>query len=127
MRIPHSQLERCVSNPVAWLAAGDSLSFPPGMTYVRALRLAINKFHKTGQSQAPTVAYLAEIIQNQRAKGKFQNQPRIDEIELALQQYMSWAEESGLQVIDSNVSLARNYKATQLELIGSLARIDLLV
>jgi hypothetical protein len=125
MRIPHTQLEECRLNPVRWLnlqqsAAASAPKF--GMSYDRALRLAIHHFRKTDEASARR--YLEDVILKYQQKGKFLNQARIDGIRKDLESYIKWRRASPDTIIDSDFVL-KDPSGGFLTLGGKVSRLDL--
>jgi len=126
MRISHIQLETCRSNPIQWvklrLNQGTSASPQFGMSYDRALRLAIHSFHKTDATTARR--YLENLILRQQQKKKFLNRPRVDGIRRDLESYMKWRKSCSDTVIDSDFQL-KDTGTSFLTLGGKISRLDL--
>jgi len=126
MRIPHTQLELCRSNPAHWLKLrlkpGGASAPQFGMTYDRALRLAIHCFHKS--DEVFTRRYLEDLILRQQQKKKFMNRPRVDAIRKDLESYMKWRRSSSDTVIDSDF-LLKDAGNTFLTIGGKISRLDL--
>jgi hypothetical protein len=127
MKISHSSLQECLADPRGWLDSQDSSSYPAGMTYIRALKLAIHVFHTSEFDVARARSYLQDTITRHQGKGKLLNVKRIDEVEQALEAYMNWAVSEDLQVVDSNINLGDYIDVTGIPLGGLIPRIDLLV
>jgi hypothetical protein len=125
MRISHTQLGTCQSNPTAWIRAkmGSSSSPVFGMSYDRALRLALHDFHKTQDSEAAH-KYLEGIISKQQKKRKFLNAAKVGEITDNLTSYVKWFQSAGIVVVSSDF-LLRDLSQNFLTLGGKISRLDL--
>jgi len=88
MRISHSQLAECQSNPRQWLARSTAGFARFGFN--RALKYAIYAYHKSDGRDVP--AYLRHLLRN------FSNEQRKAETESLLLRYIEWAERSSIIV-----------------------------
>jgi len=125
MKISHSELELCRSNPSQWAAARiASASTKPrfGMTYDRALKLAIHKFHNSDAQAA--LQYLEDLITRHQQKKKLLNKLRVEGIRKQLSYYIKWWKACDAPMIDSSFTL-RDSGAGTLALGGKISRLDL--
>lgn len=118
MRISHTQLGSCLIQPRQWLR---DIALPKSgrkMSYKRALKYAIGKYHKT-TSSIDARQHLKRLIANSDLK----NRSRIDEVELALDLYMKWHQDSDISTADSNTPILLDVGG-YLELSGLVSRVD---
>jgi hypothetical protein len=127
MRISHTQLAACQSNPEAWARnrLNSSESFKMGMSYDRALRLSIHKFHSNLDSKAAH-KYLEKVISTHQKKGKLLNIIKIGEVTENLRSYIAWFKASKTIVISSDFVLSDKSKEF-LTLGGKVSRFDSLL
>ena len=124
MRISHTQLGSCEANPEAWvrnhLKSADP--FQMGMTYDRAIRLSIHKFHVTQDSRTAH-KYLEAVISKHQKNGKLQNTSKLKLIRNTLTDYIAWYTRSKTVLISSDFIL-RDTAKRDLTLGGKMARFD---
>jgi hypothetical protein len=117
MRISHTQLESCLANPLAWyLSSLAAEPHPYLMGYDRVLRLSIFRFHGTSDVEARD--YMARMIR----RHNLSNVSRIEEAEISLNRYITWATHERLKVADTGVNIV--YRLGFLELRGEIGRVD---
>ena len=119
MKIRHSELEQCRTNPRAWVASQFEGSHGhPTFGYGQALKLAIYAFHKTNDA-VESKQYLSEKMK------RFVNDVRKAECEIALERYITWMEVNSVIVADCKVRL--NLLLDEgVTLGGEISRVDIL-
>lgn len=118
MRISHTQLGNCLVQPRQWLRDIASQKSGFKMSYKQALKYAIGKYHKT-TSPIDARQHLKRLIAN----GDLKTRSRIDEVELALDLYMKWHQDSDISTADSNTPILLDVGG-YLELSGLISRVD---
>jgi len=117
VRIPHNQLEDCLSNPAKWYSsARTDVSHPYKLGYDRALLLSIFQFHKTSANDA------RQHLSNTITRHNFKDSNRVAAIEDRLESYMAWATSHNIKVaeVQAKVRLDGGF----LELRGEISRVD---
>lgn len=118
MKISHTQLNNCLLQPRQWLRDIASPKTGFKMSYKRVLKYAIGKYHKT-TSPLDARHHLKLLI----AKHNLKTQERIDEVEVALDLYMKWHQDSEISTADSNTPILLDVGG-YLELSGLVSRVD---
>ena len=120
MRISHIELERCLSDPSAWVAS----KFSPSPNWIRqgydaCLKQGIYRFHKTDDPTAgrTKIEYAASRL-------KLTNRLRIDDALARFDAYVHWAFDSGTLVADVQVGIELDL-GSELILGGQVARLDI--
>lgn len=120
MKISHTQLSNCLLQPRQWLRDIASQKTGRKMSYKRVLKLAIGKYHKA-TSPADARQHLRLLI----AKHNLKSQGRIDEVEVALDLYMKWHQDSEVSTADTNTPILLDVGG-YLELSGLISRVDVI-
>lgn len=117
MKISHSELEVCRGNVRQWVAAQlNPGSGGPRPGYAAVTRLAIYKYHATGDADAAR-EHLERLL------GRFKSTSRKLSAEGELNSYVAWAEREGVIVADRKVRL--NYDLESgIYLGGEVPRVD---
>lgn len=125
MRVSHAELNRCEASPESWVRnrLKSTDAFQMGMTYDRALRLSIHKFHVTKDSKI-ALNYLDAVITRHQKRGRLQNMTRVNLITRSLTDYIAWYNRSKIVLISSDFIL-RDTTKRFLTLGGKIARLDL--
>ncbi len=122
VKISHTQLETCRRQPKQWLLAAIAAANQPSprrLGYERALRLAIQRYHRENSADRAR-QHLRDLI----GRHKFQNTERVDEILLSLDSYITWCVDSATITADSGVRLGLNPQG-YLTLVGEIPRLDI--
>jgi hypothetical protein len=118
VRISHSELGSCRSNPTQWVAgklSGGREGFSYG--YNQAVKGAIFTYHRTNDL-TESRRYLAEKLR------RFANESRKTECTSTLRRYLAWAESSGLVVSSYKVRINLPLHGEVL-LGGEISRVDI--
>jgi hypothetical protein len=120
MKVSHTQLEDCRSNPRSWVRAkvGPEPFFSMG--YNQGLLHAIHRYHRSNGDADDARQYLQALIDR-----NFENQQRSDEIQDWLESYMNWCRRSKVVVADTKFRIKLNL-GVMLELRGEMHRLDVL-
>ena len=116
MRISHSELEACRRDVSRWVAAKLNPAAGPRAGYAGMTKLAIYKFHATGDADTAR-DHLRALL------GRFGDTGKKLSAEYQLDAYIDWAEREGLIVADRKVRLGFDL-GSGLLLGGEVSRVD---
>lgn len=117
MRISHGELEACRRDVARWVAAKLNAGAGPRAGYAGMTKLAIYKYHATGDADAAR-EHLRALL------GRFANEGKKLGAEYQLDAYIEWAEREGLIVADRKVRLEFDLGSGIL-LGGEVSRVDI--
>ena len=120
MRISHAELEECIRDPAAWVAAKFDTSKKGGPRggYDLCLREGIFRFHKTGDS-INARGHIEQTV----VKRNLVNRLRIEDILERFDAYVYWFNNSGVIVADHRARLNFDL-GSGLILGGTVSRLD---
>ncbi len=116
LRISHAEIEACRSNVARWVAARLNQSAGPRAGYAGMTKLAIYKYHSTGDAEVAR-AHLRALL------GRFGSEGKKLGAEAQLDAYIDWAERDGVIVADRKVRLEFDLGSGVL-LGGEVSRVD---
>jgi hypothetical protein len=119
VRISHIELERCLSDPCAWVASKISPTFPPRQGYDACLKEGIYRFHKTDD-----VALGRARVEQAASRRKLTNRLRIDDALTRFEAYVHWCLDSGTVVADVRVGIELDL-GSEVILGGQVTRVDI--